>query len=180
MRAFAVLLAGLALSIGAAAAAAPSAWTHYSSDEFGFAALFPATPKVETENKPVQVNDQNYVITLHTVLAKGANGALCLVVQSIYNWPIDVEGELIADRDNFVKGVNATVTSSKRTEARRGKGPALPALLFDATTPSYDWRSLIAVDGQTIYEVAGGVPKSGGDAADLDRCVKNFALTARK
>jgi len=176
MRTIAAVFAGLMLA-SVPSFAAPD-WAHYSSDEFGFAGLFPVTPTVSTENKKVQVNGSDYVITMHTVVSKGANGSICLAVQTIYTWPIDIEGELAADRDNFVKGVGATVTSSKRTTAARGKGPDLPALLFDASMPTYDWRSLVVIDGQAVYEVAGGVPK-GGETADLDRCVKNFALTPR-
>src|SRR5437868_14744436 len=109
MRMVAALLTGLVIATGASFAAT-SGWTHYSSDEFGFEAQFPAVPAVTTENKTLPVNGSSYVITMHTIIAKGANGSICLVVQTNYNWPIDIEGELAADRDNFVKPLNATVT----------------------------------------------------------------------
>ena len=179
MRIMRALSIALALSAGVAFAA-QTKWATYSSTAFGFGGLFPVTPDVKTDNSKVQFNGKTYTVTMHTISAKGANGSICLVVHAIYKWPIDIEPELIADRDNFMKGISASVTTSKRTTSSRGKGTALPALLFGATSATYDWSSLIVIDGQNVYEVAGGVPKAGGQRADLARCVDGFALLVQK
>jgi len=96
---------------------------------------------------------------------------------SLYTWPIAVEAELIADRDNFVKGVAATVTKSVRLSVERGSGPKFARPAFRWPSPqATSFAPLVVIDGQTVYEVAGGVPKSGGQDADLDRCVNGFVL----
>ncbi len=179
MRIMGVLSVALALSVGIAFAGEMK-WANYSSTEFGFGGLFPVTPEVKSDNNKVQLNGKTYTVTMHTISAKGANGSICLVVHAIYTWPIDIEPELIADRDNFTKGISGSVTTSKRTTSSRGKGTALPALLFDATSATYDWSSLIVIDRQNVYEVAGGVPKAGGHRLDLARCVDGFALLVQK
>ena len=179
MRIIGALSVALALSAGVAFAAAAK-WATYTSDAFGFGGLFPVTPDVKTDNNKVQLNGRTYTVTMHTISAKGANGSICLVVHAIYAWPIDIEPELIADRDNFTKGISGAVTTSKRTTSSRGKGATLPALLFDATSATYVWQSLIVIDGQIVYEVAGGVPKAGGQRTDLARCVDGFELRVRK
>jgi hypothetical protein len=177
MRLRAICLSTLVLGAGSAVAAGAD-WAPFTSKEFTFSASFPAAPKSETSTVTAHIDGKDIPVAMHQFVAKGANGALCLVVHSPYTWPIAVEAELVADRDNFVKGVNATVTASERTSIKRGNGSALPALHFDATGPTYKFRSLVVIDGQTVYQIAGGVPKTGGDEADLDRCVNSFVLTS--
>lgn len=173
------LIAGsLALVLAGMAFAAEADWSSFTSKEYTFSASFPAAPKAETSTVTAHVNGKDIPVEMHQFMAKGANGALCLVVHSPYSWPIAIEGELVANRDNFVKGLSATVTTSERTSIKRGNGPALPALHFDATGPTYKFRSLVVIDGQQVYQIAGGVPKKGGEDADLDRCVNSLVLTS--
>src|SRR4029079_9330544 len=104
MRLRAIWLLTLALGAGSALAA-DADWAPFTSKEFTFSASFPAAPKSETSTVTAHIDGKDIPVAMHQFVAKGANGALCLVVHSPYTWPIAVEAELVADRDNFVKGV---------------------------------------------------------------------------
>jgi hypothetical protein len=174
----------IALSVLCAAAfgvgPAFAAWSTFTSKESRFSAQFPAAPRSEVTNEKVNVGGKELPLTQNLFTAKDSNGSICIVVHSVYSWPIDIEGELVADRDNFSKQVSANVTQSRRISLARGARTGLPALHFDATAPTYRFRSVVVIDGQTVYQIAGGVPIAGGVDADLDRCVDSFTLTDAK
>jgi hypothetical protein len=155
-------------------------WSTFTSKTSQFSAQFPAAPRSEVTNEKVNVGGKELPLTQNLFTAKDSKGSICIVVHSIYAWPIDIEGELVADRDNFSKQVSATVTQSRRMTLARGARTGLPALHFDATAPTYRFRSVVVIDGQAVYQIAGGVPVAGGDDADLDRCVNSFTLIDTK
>lgn len=166
----------LAMSAGQAHAE----WQSVTSKESAFAARFPTQPQVETTTEKATVDGKTRPLTHHMYTSKDDKGTLCLVLHSVYTWPINIEAELIADRDNFVKEVSATVKQSKRLTVARGAQADIPALAFDAVAATYIFRSLIAIDGEDVYMVGAGIPVKGGETADLATCVNGFRLTERK
>jgi hypothetical protein len=144
-------------------------WTRSRVPEFGFAADFPAKPEVESSV------DNGVKLTGYSA---GKDGTLCLVVVGDYGSTVDPEVELPASRDSFAKGVKSEITSQKRILFPRG-AKNLQALQFDTASPTYLFRSLIVIEGPQVYQIAGGVPKEGGNKADLDRCIRGFALIVK-
>ena len=178
MRAFAAgLLAIVFAACGTSVAHAD--WVAFSSKDYGFSASFPKTPVVTTDKHLTTVAGKDYMFETHQFSAKDANGTVCIVVHSLATWPVVVDEQLTANRDAMASGVGAAVTTSKRTSLTRG-ATAVPALQFDAAGADLAFRTLEVIDGQTAYEVIGGIPIANGNDADLDRCIKSFALTPAK
>jgi hypothetical protein len=144
-------------------------WVQHSAPEFGFSALFPKAPDKEatTENG---VNMTTYSAVV--------DGKMCIVLSADYPYIINPDEETVASRDNFAKGVSATVGASKRITFPRG-ATFLEAMEFDAESDKYTFRSLIVIEGARAYMVAGGVPKPAIDTAALDACLRGFTLTPK-
>lgn len=165
MRFIAKTFAALAI-VSTGAAAAQKEWGQVEEKALGYSAVFPEAPKPD-----VRV-EQGVTVKSNVGTAPGM---LCLVEMGDYGQHIDAPAELAASRDNFVNGVGATVSTQKRTSFQRDS-VSLPALEFDASNPTIKFRSIIVVDGQRVYQVTGGMPKEGGNEANLEHCVRGFRL----
>jgi hypothetical protein len=151
------------------ASVAQAAWVHHSEPSLGFSANFPAAPKRD------DVTEDGVKMA---TFAASATGALCILIAADYPYVINPDVETIASRDNFAKGVSASVTTSKRIKFPRG-ATQLEAIKFDAASETYLFRSLIVIEGSRAYQIAGGVPKPDGDTAELDACVGGLVLTPK-
>jgi hypothetical protein len=165
---FAWLISGFAAAL-AFAPAAHADWAKQDVPDFGFSGVFPAELKRESSTEDG--------VKLSTFAAV-ADGRMCLVVAGDYPYVIDPNVELVASRDNFVKGVKATLGNSKRLKVSRG-ATQLEAMEFDAKSATYSFKSLIVIEGSRAYQVAGGVPNDDADKAELETCLRGFALTAK-
>lgn len=112
-----------------------------------------------------------------TSYAAVANGSLCIVMHGLYPYTINPDAEIPASRDNFVKGVKAQLITQSPIDIYRGT-KKLRAHKFDANSETYQFRSILIIDGPVAYQVAGGVPK-GASTVDLDTCVNGLKLTPR-
>ena len=166
-----LLLAGLA-----PAQTAPTNWIKQASDAGGFTAMFPVAPEASTDTKTVPQGD----IVTHLFMTN-SDGFLCLVGYTDYPVTVDVEQELVLDRDNFAKEVKATVSSSQRTKFSRGPGDELPALDFTATADTGTFKALvIVVAGRRAYIVATFNRKGTDRTADIEYFFTAFKLTSKK
>lgn len=167
MRISSVTMWGILLSIAFSTSAFAGGWVRTESKAYGFSADFPS--------KPSQESSSTGGVPMHSMAAGDAK-ALCLVVRGDYPKTVDPDVELPASRDSFVKGMSATLSTSKRITFKRGD-KTLAAMEFDATSATHDLRSIIVIDGTYAYQVAGAVSKADGDPKNLERCVRGFALT---
>lgn len=157
-----------AVALVLAPAAANADWTRSDVPEFGFSAVFPEAPKRDdSASDGVKL----------TSFAAVVNGSLCIVMHGLYPYVIKPDAEIAASRDNFVKGVSAQLVTQKPIDFFRGT-KKLRAHKFDANSATYQFRSILVIDGTSAYQIAGGVPK-GASTVDLDRCVDGFKLTPR-
>jgi hypothetical protein len=161
-----VQLAAVAVvSLSSAAFAAD--WVPFQSQQFRFAGLFPAAPKQDST-----VLDG---ILLTNFVANIPGTGLCMVGHGLYPNDFTPQAELLASRNNFFSGVGATVSASVDMTLPRGS-TNLPALVADGSSAAYAFRTLIVVDGRTVYQVAAAIPQ-GGDTTVLKRCIDGFSLT---
>lgn len=160
-RAFVALTVGAVLTVPAVA----GTWVRHADPSFGFEALFPGEPAKST--------DTANGVTTTILLGKDADGTLCMIGVSDYRSIPSISAELAADRDNFVKEVKATVTSTRSTTFAHGD-KALDALTYEAESATYKFRSIVMVEGVRVNLIVGAVPKALGDDGALDICVKNF------
>jgi hypothetical protein len=107
-------------------------------------------------------------------------GFLCLIGYTDYPADLNVERELELDRDNFVKQVAGTVSSSQRTSFSRGPNDQLPALEFTATSDAGTFKGLVIVAGRRAYVVVTFNRKGTDHAADVERFFTAFRLTSKK
>lgn len=159
---------GLVLAL-AMTPAAQAGWVQHNAPEFGFSAIFPKAPAQETTTE-----DGVKMMTF----AAAVNGAMCIVIAADYPYVINADDETVASRDNFAKGVTAKVSTSKRIKVARGI-TQLEAMIFDAESATYKFRSMIVIEGSRAYQIAGGVPIPDGDTAELDACIGGFVLTPK-
>lgn len=160
---------GFAFALTLVGTASAAGWVQHNAPDQGFSAIFPKAPDVENSTQD-GVKMTSY--------SAAAAGAMCIVLAADYPYVIDPDVETVASRDNFAKGVSATVSSSKRIKFSRG-ATQLEAMAFDAASANYKFRSIIIIEGSRAYQIAGGVPIPDGDTAELDACVNGLVLTPK-
>lgn len=155
---------------------APAAgWVKQVSEAGSFTAIFPIAPKETSETKTVPQGD----IVSHMLLAVTGD-FLCGVGYTDYPVDIDVERELVLDRDNFAKEVKATVSSTQRKSFLRGPDDQLPALDFEAANDAGTFKGLVIVVGRRAYVVVTFNRKGSDHAAEIERFFGSFKLTSKK
>ena len=186
---FAILFATLALSINLAAqehskppTSTPSAtprnnvpadtggWVRFTSDPGHFSVLMPEVPKEQTET----TQSEHGPYTTHLFVVRDtANVYLIGWVDYDPSFNFNRQNELDANRDNFVKGINATLTAS-RTLTLDG----YQALEFTAEKPGRLFRSRVYIVGRRPYQIVIGVPKDNEDPALVNRFFNSFKVRA--
>ena len=166
MRSLALSLFGL--SYLALSTAATAQWKEIVEPELGYAAAFPVKPEARAAV---------YKGVAQSVKSAAATGVFCNVAVSHHREILDPAVELAESRDNFVKDTGSKVSSTKEISIMRG-AKSLPAMEIDASNDVFAMRAIIVVDGERVYQVAGGVPAHGGRKSDLERCVRGLKLTA--
>ena len=145
-------------------------WTDVCSNEGRFCVLFPKTPteKTDTSNNSTThlfiLTDQRHIL---------------MMGYTNYQDPVDLEGELQANRDNFLKAAHGTLVASRRTQFERAAGDWLPALEFSANIPDYSVRSLVIMDEQRVYMLAAATSINSNDFTTSERFLNSLRLKPR-
>jgi hypothetical protein len=150
-------------------------WIKHDSAAGGFTVLFPVAPQESSDTKTLP---QGQVVS-HLFMAN-AGELLCMAAYTDYPMDVDVERELAGDRDNFVKEVSATVSSSQRKTFPRGTSEQFPALEFVANNANGTFKGLVVVVSRRAYLVVTFNRKGSDHAADVDRFMASFKLTGKK
>lgn len=158
-----VTLSSLALST-----AATAQWKEIVEPQLGYSAAFPVKPVARAAT---------YRGVAQSVKSAAATGVFCNVSVSHHRGTVDPAVELAASRDNFLKDTGSKISSAKEVSVMRGATP-LPALEISASNDVFAMQAIVVVDGERVYQVAGGVPAHGGRKSDLERCVRGLKLTA--
>jgi hypothetical protein len=141
-------------------------WIKFSSEEGGFTILMPSQPK------PDELKKENFVFHMFTV----ADRDIYLVGYGDYapNIHLDVQGELKANRDNFLRALNAALTGSTNIELE-----GRPGIEFTGETPDRYFKSRVYFFGNRVHQIAVAFPKGEVDSAKIDRFFASFAFTSR-
>ena len=160
----------LLLATGALAVQAPAPWKKFTSQAGNFSVLLPAEPQEQKETKDDGGPLSPYTNTLY--IARGGNGAY-LVGWTDYKpgVRIDVQGEIKANRDNFVKGVNGTLGPEKPL-----KLGTHPGTEFTAETAQALFHVRVYVIGRRPYILVALRPKGSQDP-NADKFFSSFTLT---
>jgi len=84
------------------------------------------------------------------------------------------QAELEANRDNFVKGISATLISTRPTVI-----DGYPALEFTAETTDRVFKSRVYMVGRRPYQIVIGSPKGSDEAAQVSRFFNSFKVRVR-
>ncbi|HKF23817.1 MAG TPA: hypothetical protein VKE93_19745 [Candidatus Angelobacter sp.] len=171
-------LAGLLLVLGTLAPAqtGPAGkWIRHDSEAGGFKVLFPAAPRETADTKP---RPEGNVVS--HMLSASTGEFFCGVGYTDYPVDLNVERQLVLDRDNLAKAMNATVSETHRTTFARDAGDRIPALNFMATNDRGTIKGLVLLVKRRVYIVVTFNRKGSDHTADIERFFGSFKLTSKK
>jgi hypothetical protein len=143
-------------------------WVRLNSEEGRFSVLLPELAKDQTET----TQSTNGPYTTHLFISKTAKG-LFLVGWVDYdpNFNFGVQSELEANRDNFVKGVKATLTNTSKISFN-----GHPGLEFTAETSEVIFKSRVYIIGRRPYQLIAGTYKGQDDSYNVARFFESFQV----
>jgi hypothetical protein len=141
-------------------------WIKFVPEGGGFTVLMPSPPRL-IEVKP----KEDFISHLFTAIS---GDAIYMAGYIDYAPSVRLDAaELIVNRDNFLRGLNAALTSSKpiKLDGRSG-------VEFTAESDQYYFKSRFYIFGNRIHQIAVERPKESQDSASADRFFASFAFTS--
>ncbi len=150
-------------------------WTPFRSAEFKFAVVFPNEP---VKDDPVldKRTDGSVASTTFMFTASAPGVYASIAGGTDYNFTVDAERELLASRDNFVKGLSAKLVSSRRFDFQSADGK-LPAISFSLESEVWLGKAIIIVKGNRGYMAAFVYQKGRGYAGAANKFLASFEIT---
>lgn len=149
--------------------AIPGTWSKFTSDEGRFSALMPGVP----EDKVETTQSEHGPYTTHLfILRQGKNVFLIGYVDYDPSFNFDRHAELEANRDQFVKNLNAKLLTSRHL-----KIDGYSALEFTADTPERIFNSRVYMVGRRPYQIVIGSPRGVDDSINVNRFFNSFKVS---
>jgi hypothetical protein len=185
-RSFSLLLIILALSAGvyaqehtrppttpvpkATPVASPGGWVTFNSETGRFTVLMPEIPTDRTET--VQSDHGPY--TTHLFVVREKSVFLIGWVDYDPNFAFNATSELDANRDNFIKGVKATLINSRNLTL-----DGYQAIEFTAETADTIFKSRVYMVGRRPYQIVAGTAKGLDDSRNVVKFFDSFKVRVR-
>src|SRR5262245_32283308 len=149
----------------------PSGWVSFDSEEGHFSVLVPEIPEDKTET--TQSSHGPY--TTHLFILRDSK-LVYLIGWVDYDpsFNFNRQAELEANRDNFVKGVTATLTSSQTLMI-----DGYNSLEFKADTADRTFWSRVLMVGRRPYQIVVGYPKGEDIPSDATKFLNSFKVRLR-
>ena len=149
-----------------------SGWVRFTSEPGRFSVLMPEMPNAET---PQTTQSEHGPYTTHLFITR-TQSTLFLIGWVDYdpNFNFNLLQELEANRDNFVKGINAKLLTTRPTVI-----DGYSALEFTAETTDRIFKSRVYMVGRRPYQIVIGSPKGQDDAAQATRFFNSFKVRLR-
>jgi len=144
-------------------------WARYNSVAGRFSVLMPETPEDKAETTP---SDHGPYTTHLFIVRDTKNIYLIGYVDYDPSFNFNRQAELEANRDNFVKGISATLTSTRATTIDN-----FPVIEFTADTADRTFRSRVYMVGRRPYQIVIGYPKGEADAVATNRFFGSFKVS---
>ena len=149
-----------------------SGWVRFTSEAGHFSVLMPELPNAET---PQTTQSEHGPYTTYLFITKTPTSIFLIGwVDYDPNFNFNRQQELEANRDNFVKGVQATLMDS-RTLTIDGYN----AIEFIAESETRRFKSRVFMVGRRPYQIVIASPKSEDDAVSTSRFFNSFKVSAR-
>jgi len=145
------------------------AWTKFTSEEGRFSVMMPGVPEDKVQTTPASPGP--YTTHLFT-LRQGANVYLIGWVDYDPSFDFDLYAELEMNRDNFVKGIEATLLHSRNLNI-----DGFTALEFTAEGKQRIFRSRVYMVGRRPYQIVIGSPKGVDDSVNVNRFFNSFKVS---
>ena len=168
---FLAAVAIVAIFTFVSSSSAQSQWQLVEPEGGGFSVSMPGTPTVESETKPSDLGP--YTSKLFTVTA----GNVIYLVGYVDYQPsvrLNVQGELDATRDKFLKAVSGTLVAEKKITLGGHSGIEFTA---DIGTTHFV-TSKVYVVGQRPYQIL-AVTRKGADQTDANKFLSSFKLSKK-
>jgi len=146
----------------------PAGWAHFNSVGGRFSVLMPEIPEEKVETTP---SDHGPYTTHLFIVRDEKNVYLIGWVDYDPGFNFNRQAELDANRDNFVKGVKATLTNTQSL-----KLDGYSALEFTADTADRTFKSRVYMVGRRPYQIVIGYPKGEEDIELTNRFFNSFKV----
>jgi hypothetical protein len=143
-------------------------WVKFTHDLGRFSVLMPEVPEEKTETTP---SDHGPYTTHLFIVKDTVNIYLIGWVDYDPSFNFNKQSELDANRDNFVKGIKATLISTRTVNL-----DGYQALEFSAETTDRIFRSRVYMVGRRPYQIVVGVPKDNEDSVLVNRFFNSFKV----
>src|SRR5918996_398686 len=141
-------------------------WVRFTSEPGRFSVLMPSIPKDQTQT----TQSEHGPYTTHLfVIRDTRNVYLIGWVDYDPSFNFNRQSELDANRDNFVKGINATLLNSRSLTI-----DGYQALEFSAETQDRIFKSRVYMVGRRPYQIVIGTPKDQDDPLAVNRFFNSF------
>ena len=148
-----------------------SGWVKFTSPEGHFSVLMPETPQDKAET----VDSAHGPYTTHLFIVKDTTNVYLIGwVDYDPSFNFNRQAELEANRDNFVKGISATLISTRPTVI-----DGYSAIEFTAETADRVFKSRVFMVGRRPYQIVIGSPKEQDAAAETERFCNSFKVRAQ-
>jgi hypothetical protein len=146
-----------------------SDWVKFTSENGRFSVMIPEIPPEKTET----TDSSNGPYTTHLFVVKDATSVYLIgFVDYDPSFNFNRQAELEANRDNFVKGISATLVSSRATVI-----DGYSAIEFTAETADRTFKSRVFMVGRRPYQIVIGSPKGMDDSASVERFFNSFKVS---
>lgn len=146
-----------------------SGWVSFSSDEGHFSVLMPEVPTDKTQT----VGSQHGPYTTHLFIVRDTTSVYLIGwVDYDPSFNFNRQAELEANRDNFVKGINAKLLTTRPTMI-----DGYSAIEFTAETAERIFKSRVYLVGRRPYQIVIGSPKGQDDTALVNRFFNSFKIS---
>lgn len=147
----------------------PGGWANFNSESGRFSVLMPVIPEEKVETTQ---SDHGPYTTHLFIVRDEKNVYLIGWVDYDPSFNFSRTAELEANRDNFVKGVKATLTSTRSTNI-----DSFPVIEFTADTADRTFKSRVYMVGRRPYQIVIGYPKGDEDIALTNRFFNSFKVS---
>jgi hypothetical protein len=145
-----------------------SGWVKFISDDGHFSVLMPEMPSDKSET----VDSQHGPYTTHLFVVRDATSVYLIGwVDYDPSFNFNRQAEIEANRDNFVKGINATLLSTRPTVIDGYSG-----LEFTAETADRVFKSRVFLVGRRPYQIVIGSPKGMDNTALVSKFFNSFKV----
>ena len=144
-------------------------WVRYKSELGRFSILVPAVPEETKETTP---SDHGPYTTYLFITREPSYVYLIGWVDYDPSFNFNRQKELEANRDNFVKGVKATLTSTQSMTI-----DGYPVMEFTCDTTERTFHSRVYMVGRRPYQIVIGYPKGQSELAPIARFFNSFKVS---